>query len=140
VKRRGASHLFLPGGHVEPGESIPASLRREITEEFGIACTPGPFLGVVEHAFGRGEAYTREINFLFLVDAAPFPRGGPPPSREAHIESVWVACEEEELRARNLQPWILCGYIPAYAGGEPWPSYLSTLGRTPGDRFDRHEE
>jgi len=41
----------FPGGKVEPGESLPDALRREIREELALEVEPGAALTVVEHAY-----------------------------------------------------------------------------------------
>ena len=41
-------HYFLPGGHVEVGESAENALIRELREELGVNCSIKQFLGVIE--------------------------------------------------------------------------------------------
>ncbi len=41
----------FPGGKVEPGETLPESLRREIIEELGVEIEVGEPFGVYEHAY-----------------------------------------------------------------------------------------
>jgi 8-oxo-dGTP diphosphatase len=38
----------IPGGRIEPGESDPEAVVREVLEETGLAVTCGPLLGAVE--------------------------------------------------------------------------------------------
>jgi 8-oxo-dGTP pyrophosphatase MutT (NUDIX family) len=38
----------LPGGRRDPGESVPAAARRELSEETGVAVAPGDVLGVLD--------------------------------------------------------------------------------------------
>ena len=44
----------LPGGKLEPGESAPQALVREVREELGVAARAGRTLGVEEHEYAHG--------------------------------------------------------------------------------------
>ncbi|MCJ7843586.1 NUDIX domain-containing protein [Lederbergia sp. NSJ-179] len=67
AKAKGQTNTFLPGGHIEFGESAKDALKREISEELGIPCTVGRFLGVVEHKWEQDQVDHCEINQVFEV-------------------------------------------------------------------------
>jgi 8-oxo-dGTP pyrophosphatase MutT (NUDIX family) len=88
-------YTYLPGGHVEFGESAAAAAAREMAEETGLRVRVDACVLVEEHSFtqrGQKKAKRRhEVNVLF---EARFARArkplAPVKSREDHIAFEWV--------------------------------------------------
>jgi 8-oxo-dGTP diphosphatase len=81
---------YIPGGHVEMGETSQQALIRELKEELGISARIGHFGGVVEHTWESPEEKVHEINLIYLVKEHGLTRKQTPKSQEDYIEFVWA--------------------------------------------------
>ena len=62
-----AKRTYLPGGHIDPGESGAAALMREIGEEMGLESRIERFIGTAEHHFATENGATYELNLVYVV-------------------------------------------------------------------------
>lgn len=84
-KAKGGKTTYLPGGHIEFGETGRQALVREIKEELGLDSTTGAFLGVVENSFLQHGKPHAEINLVYELF---IPEGGIK-AQEDWIEFEW---------------------------------------------------
>ncbi|SFH96628.1 MULTISPECIES: NUDIX domain-containing protein [unclassified Bacillus (in: firmicutes)] len=125
AQARGYTNTFLPGGHIEFGESAKDALIREIQEELGIRCTVNKFLGLVEHKWEKNGELHCEINQVFEVNGNELPNNLK--SSESHLKFFW--CDEKDLDDRNLQPYPFRKLIKGYLNGRKdvwWESSLNS--------------
>jgi 8-oxo-dGTP diphosphatase len=89
VRSRNKKAFYLPGGKIEPGESLADALRREVLEELGVELgTPEVLKRYVAPAYGEGEGA--------MVDMTCFTaqlRGTPRPTSEI-AELTYVTRDE----------------------------------------------
>ena len=100
-RAKGGKSSYLPGGHIEFGETAREALVREILEEMGVEATAGKFLGAVENSFMQHGKPHAEINLVFELKFAEKPEAA---AKEDWIEFEWVALEE--LENANLLPRV----------------------------------
>ena len=106
------SFYFLPGGHVEHGESASTSLLRELMEETGAKCKIKRFLGCLEYSFEPGHSslcHNHEYNFIFEAESESLKIGNQIPQLEAHIELLWMPLRrlsEIDFRAEPLRELV----------------------------------
>ena len=106
------SFYFLPGGHVEHGESVVGALLRELIEETGAQCKIKRFLGCLEYSFEKGYSsicHNHEYNFIFEAESESFKIGKQIASLEDHIELNWISLDqlsEIDFRAEPLKTLI----------------------------------
>ena len=98
-RAKGGSSTYLPGGHIEFGETGREALVREIREEMGVASTTGRFRGVVENSFLQHGKPHAEINLVYELKFERLPEAV---AKEDWIEFVWWPLER--LGEANLLP------------------------------------
>ena len=104
---------FLPGGHVEHGESATAALVRELKEETGLDVRAGPFLGVMEHRFERKTGKMRhEIGLYFRMTGPEDAAGRPIEALEPQGAFAWHPVDR--LHEIDLLPYALRTLLPAW--------------------------
>ena len=105
------SYSYLPGGHIEFGETGREALVREMKEETGLDATAGDLLGVVESSFvQKGEKHC-EINLIYKMEV----RGGEGEkvrSCEDWICFDWVDCDK--LDSVNLLPNEMVDFLASH--------------------------
>ena len=111
-RAKGGASTYLPGGHIEFGETGRQALVREVKEELGVESSTGAFLGVVENTFLQHGKPHAEINLVYELELG---NGELPPlnSQEDWIEFEW--CDLNRLDEANLLP-------SAFRSLSAWPN------------------
>ena len=112
-KAKGGSTTYLPGGHIEFGETGRQALVREMQEETGLAAETGRFLGCLENSFLQHGKPHAEINLVYEMTVADLKVE----AKEDWIEFLWC-------------PWA------ALEAAQLWPAEFRRLGTDPHATFE----
>lgn len=122
------SFYFLPGGHVEHGESVERSLLRELKEETGETCRITRFLGCLEYSFEPGHSsicHNHEYNFIFEATAENLKHSLPLSQLEPHIALCWIPLEQLSHIDFRAEP--LCTLLPQWLKAAPHHTFHSVM-------------
>ncbi len=95
---------YLPGGHIEFGETGRIALAREMQEEMGVEARVGAFLGCCEHTFIQNGEPHCEINLIYEM-TLPTVAPGIVDACESWIGFKWI--DYTTLQDANLEPRAL---------------------------------
>lgn len=97
---------MLPGGTLEPGESLETCLARELKEEFSLDAAIGPLLGCIEwHRQDQGQRY-QEFDFIFKVVPPLGLFTNPIIANEDHLEFKVIPLDELPAMTNIVPPGI----------------------------------
>ncbi len=104
-RAKGGATTYLPGGHIEFGETGRQALVREVKEELGLDAQTGKFLGVVENAFTQHGKPHAEINLVYALEIPSIAPGKAVPSCEEWIAFDWAPVAD--LASSAVEPAVL---------------------------------
>lgn len=106
---------FLPGGHVEHGESVKDTVIRELFEEAGAKIEIKRFLGCLEYSFIPGYSsmcHNHEYNFFFEATSHELSATEQVSKLEDHIDLMWIPYNQ--INKIDFRPSPLKDLLPKW--------------------------
>jgi 8-oxo-dGTP pyrophosphatase MutT (NUDIX family) len=130
--RDGRTYHVVPGGSVEPGESIADAAHREALEELGVSVTLGPLRIRVDHALTR--FVQRQWYFEALVGDGDIAVTGPElayaPERGTYT-AVWIPLDAVD--SLEVRPAVVAELVARHHA-DGWPAEVIEIDERPGGR------
>lgn len=126
--RRGRTYWVVPGGSVDPGESVADAARREGEEELGVPIELGRLVVQLDHRSDEGWVQ-RQWYFTAAVATEAIAVTGPElshPEDSGTYAAVWV--EVGRLPGMDVRPAAVAELIAASAG--EWPPDVVVIDET----------
>ncbi|MES2214616.1 MAG: NUDIX domain-containing protein [Pseudomonadota bacterium] len=119
---------FLPGGHIEHGESAEEAALREILEETGARAKITRFIGLLEYSFEPGHnsiCHNHEYNIIFEVESDDLKIHSIIPKMEDHIELIWMPLAE--ISNIDFRPEPLKKLLPNWLRHDASSGFMSEM-------------
>jgi ADP-ribose pyrophosphatase YjhB (NUDIX family) len=117
-EKQNGAYWLLPGGGVEPGETIPQALQRELREEACLEIAPGPPIMIVDSIWPDGGRHI--INITLRAEIVS---GEPRVGIDESVHEVRYM-SFDELRSVTMHPDVARELIETLESGDPGLRYV----------------
>ncbi len=129
ARQVGKDYTFMPGGHIEFGETAAQAIDREMVEEIGTEGKVGPLIWTIENIFtDLNGKNCHELALYFVYGYYKRFYEYKIESLEEHLEFLWVNLDDLEFF--NLKPALLADLIRKFNSGDETENFYSESSET----------